>query len=285
MTRTAIVTDSAADLPPDVARAAGIEIAPLSVSFGDRTYQAGVDLSTEEFWARMTAPDAPFPTTAATSPGVFGEIFERCFAAGADAIVCVDIAETLSGTIRSARIAAEMLPDREIHVVDGRSASMAVGLLAQLGAEMAEAGVPAGEIAATLAARAEDTTFFVVLETLEYLRRGGRISGVQAAVGTLLSVKPIITIVDGHVEQADRVRTRQKGRRRVIELAAARPAERVAIMHALNESAEIETFRDELVAALPGGIDPARVSIQPIGPSIGPHVGPGALGAIVLHTH
>src|SRR4051794_28045067 len=106
-----------------MAAAAGIRVVPLSVSFGKDTFLAGVDLSVDEFWRRMTAPDAPFPATAAASPGSYQEAFEAAFADGADAVVCVDVTETLSGTIKSARIAAALMPDREIHIVDSGSAS------------------------------------------------------------------------------------------------------------------------------------------------------------------
>jgi DegV family protein with EDD domain len=277
----AIVTDSASDLPPDRAAAAGIRIVPLNVSFGSETFRAVVDLSTDEFWRRMTAPDAPFPMTSAASPGSYQEAIEAAFAGGADAIVCIDIAETLSGTIKSARVAAGMLQDREIHVIDTRTASMGAGMLALLAAEWAAAGATAADIAARIEARLADVDLFVVLDTLAYLRKGGRLSGPQAAIGTLLSVKPIITVRHGLVEVADRPRTRSKARERLLELLTARPLERIAILYA--PPADADAFRRELVARVPGGIDEAGVSVQPIGPSVGPHVGPGCVGAVVLY--
>ena len=280
MPRVAIVTDSAADLTPADVRQAGITVVPLEVAFGSERFRAGVDLTTEEFWARMVAPEAPFPTTAAASPGEFRDAFEACFAAGAEAIVCVDVAETLSGTIKSARIARDMLPGREIEIVDSRSASMGVGILALLAAELAAAGRPAAEIAATLEQRRDDIDVYVVLDTLEYLKKGGRISGAQAAIGGLLSVKPIITVREGQVVTADRVRTRSKGRERCLELLTARPVERVSVLHGM--APDVEAFRDELTRRMPGGMDPAKVSIQPIGPSVGPHLGPGCLGGVIL---
>ena len=145
MGRVAIVTDSAADLPADRAAAAGITIVPLEVTFGSERLLAGVDLTVDAFWQRMVAPDSPFPTTAAASPGQFQAAFEAAFAGGADAVVCVDVAEGLSATIKSARIARDLMADREIHVVNSRSASMGVGILAELGAEMA-AGELRGQV-------------------------------------------------------------------------------------------------------------------------------------------
>jgi DegV family protein with EDD domain len=281
LSRVAIFTDSASDLDPTEAAAEGIGVVPLLVTFGADTYKAGIELSAEAFWERMVAPDAPFPTTAASSPGEFKEAYEAAFGEGAEAIVSVHVAGTLSGTIKSAQIARDMLPDREIHVVDSLGASMAEGILARLGVELAADGRPASEIAATLEARAPDMRMYVALETLEYLKKGGRISGAQAAIGTLLSVKPIIAVKHGVVETADRVRTRAKARERVIELICERPIERLAILHTVTP--DVEGFRDQVLAQAPGGLDPADVSIHLVGPSVGPHLGPGCVGAAVLY--
>ncbi len=280
MTRSAIVTDSASDIDPATAAAAGIVVVPLIVSFGADSYRTGVDLTTEAFWERMVAPDAPFPTTAASSPGVFRDAFEAVFAAGAEAIVCVTVGSTLSGTNKSAQIALEMLPEREIHLVDSKSASMGQGLLALLAAELAAAGVPADGIARTIEARADDTLVVVCLDTLEYLKKGGRISGPQAAIGSLLGIKPIISVDDGVVETVDKVRTRTKARARAIDFIMAEPIERLAVLHTV--SPDVDAFRAELIARAPGGIDPARVSIQLVGSSVGPHLGPGAVGAAII---
>jgi DegV family protein with EDD domain len=280
MGRVAIVTDSASDLAADVAGPRGIRVVPLYVRFGAEEFRAGVDLSTDDFWARMVAPDAPFPTTAAASPGDFTAAFAAELAAGAGAIVCVTVGSKLSATLKSAELAAQGMPAAEIHVVDSDSASMGVGMLALLGAEMGEAGVPAAEIAAELRARVRDVDLYVALDTLEYLRKGGRMSPARAAIGTVLSIKPIITVTDGEVEAADRVRTRAKARERTIELLAARPVEWITVLH--TPPADVDAFAAELLPRLPGGVDPAHVLSAVVGPSVGPHIGPGCLGAVVL---
>ena len=282
MSRIAIVTDSASDLTPAMAAATGIVVVPLEVSFGEARYKAGVDLTTEQFWERMVAPDAPFPKTAAASGGDFQATYERCFAEGAEAIVSIHVASTLSGTLKAASIGREALPDREIHLIDSTSASMGEGILAFMAVDMAAAGRSAAEIAETLNDRKADLNLYIALDTLEYLKRGGRISGTQAAIGTLLSVKPIITIKDGTVDTVDKVRTRSKARERAIELLTTRPVERVAILHTMAD--DVEGFRDELLRRMPGGVDPANVTTQPIGPSVGPHLGPGCIGALVLYA-
>jgi DegV family protein with EDD domain len=228
----------------------------------------------------MTAPGAPFPKTAAASPGEFKAVYDRVFADGADAIVSIHVSPLLSGAMKSAEVAKGLLPDKEIHLVDSQGASMAQGILAYLGLEMAKLGVSAEEIARVLNERASDLRMYVSLETLEYLKKGGRISGAQAAIGTLLSVKPIIAVEAGVVETADKPRTRAKSRERCIELICARPIERLAILHTM--APDVDEFRAEVIRR--SGIDPAIVSTQIVGASVGPHLGPGCLGAAVLYS-
>ncbi len=279
MARIAFVTDSASDLDPAVAAAHGIRIVPLVVTFGADTYRAGVDLTTAAFWKRMTAPDAPFPKTAAASPGDVKAVYDAAFADGAEAIVSVHVAGTLSGAIKSAEIAKSMLPDREIHIVDSQGASMAESILCFMGQDLADRGMAAAEIAEILRDRASDLRMYVSLETLEYLKKGGRISGAQAAIGTLLSVKPIIAVESGRVETADKPRTRSKSRERCIELITARPIERIAILHTM--APDVDAFKAEVIRR--GGLDPASVTVSIVGPSVGPHLGPGCVGAAVLY--
>ncbi len=278
MSRVAVLADSASDLSIDQAAAAGITVVPLLVTFGDKEYRAGVDLSTDDFWRELTAPGAPFPKTAAASPGTFKEAFESLFAGGADEVIYVGVGSKLSATLASARVAREMLPERRIHIIDSNTASMGIGLLALLAAEKAASGMSAEQVVAQVNGRLDKVNLYVVLETLEYLKRGGRISPARAAIGSVLSVKPIITLVDGAVETADRPRTRGRARERLIELLVAAKPEKVAILH--GQSADIEVFASELAAAT--GIARDRMTINLIGPSVGPHVGPGAYGAVIM---
>ncbi len=280
MTRVAIVTDSASDLPHEEAAAAGIAVVPLIVNFGAETFKAGVDLSVDEFWRRMTAPDAPFPTTAAAAPGEFQQVYQAAFDDGADAIVSVHVAGTLSGTIKAAEVARSLMPDREIHIVDSTSASMGVGLLALMGADLARRGVSAVEIARILTSRTKDIGVYLCLDTLEFLKRGGRISGARAAIGTMLNVKPIITIKNGVVEQAERVRTRAKARERAAELLTQKPLERIALLH--TTEADITDFAARVQAA--AKLDESDVLVMTVGPSVGPHLGPGCVGGVALYT-
>lgn len=280
MDRVAIFTDSASDMDPAEAAASAITIIPLLVTFGTQEFKAGVDLTTAEFWERMTAPDAPFPKTAASSPGDFKEAYERAFAEGAGSIVSIHVAGSLSGTMKSAQIAKDMLPDREIHVVDSQGASMAEGILCRMAVEMAAQGRSAEQIAETLEDRVPDLNIYVALETLEYLKKGGRISGAQAAIGTLLSVKPIIMLRHGAVETADRVRTRSKARERLLELITEHPIERLSILHTI--APDVQEFRAEVLLRVPD-LDPKDVTVELVGASVGPHLGPGCVGAVMLY--
>jgi DegV family protein with EDD domain len=282
VSRVAIVTDSASDFDPARAASLGITLVPLLVSFGSETFSAGVDMSREDFWARVTTPNSPIATTAACSPGTFQIAYQKAFDDGAEAIVSVHVADSLSGTIKAAQVARQSFADREIHIIDSESASMGEGMLAEIGVEMASAGASANEITAVLEGRRKDLQVYLALETLEYLKRGGRISGAQAAIGTLLSVKPIIEIKNSKVETTERVRTRGKARERLIELLTARPMDRLSILHTTN--ADVEEFAEQLIARVPGGIDRSRVTIDLVGPSVGPHLGPGCVGAVALYT-
>jgi len=282
MRRVAIVTDSASDMDPARAASLGISIVPLLVSFGNETFSAGVDMSREDFWARVTSPNAPIATTAACSPGTFQVAYQKAFDEGAESIVSIHVADALSGTIKAAQVAKQAFADREIHIVDSQSASMGQGMLAELGVQMSNAGAMASEITTVLERRRPDLQVYLALETLEYLKRGGRISGAQAAIGTLLSVKPIIEIKDSRVETTERVRTRGKARERLVELLAVRPIERLSILHTTN--ADVEVFAEQIIPRVPGGIDRSKVTIDLVGPSVGPHLGPGCVGGVALYT-
>ena len=281
MSRVAIFTDSASDMDPADAEAEGITIIPLLVSFGPGDLQGrlrtvGRGVLGADGRARCAVPHHGGLVTGRVQGGLRGRL--RRGDRGDRLDPC---GGSLSGTIKSAQIARDMLPDREIHVVDSLGASMAQGILARMGVEMAADDRPAAEIAETLEGRAPDMRMYVALETLEYLKKGGRISGAQAAIGTLLSLKPIIAVEHGVVEQADRVRTRAKARDRVIELICQRPIERLAILHTVTP--DVEGFRDEVLAKASGELDAADVSINLVGASVGPHLGPGCVGAAVLY--
>ncbi len=274
----AIITDTASDLCMDRASAAGITVVPLLVRFGDLEQKAVVEMSVPAFYARLLAPGSAHPSTAACAPGDFVAAFTKRFEGGAASVVCLTVGSRLSATYKAALIARDAMPGHPVHIVDSETATMCQGLLALLAAEVAAAGEPAESIVQLLEARRADTRLFIMLDTLEYARRGGRISAAQAAIGSVLSVKPIITIADGVVETIDKPRTLGRARARLLELISERPVERLAVVHAM--APDIETFRREAIAAT--GAILGDVLTELLGPSIAPHSGPRALGAAVL---
>jgi DegV family protein with EDD domain len=276
----AVVVDSASDLSAEQAASAGITIVPLIVSFGDKESRAGVDMSAEQFWAELTAPGAPFPKTAAAAPGTFKETFENLFTSGADEVLYVGVGSKLSATLGSAKVAKDMLPGTKIHIVDSNTASMGAGLLALYAAERAAAGLSGEALVNEVTSKVAKVHLYVVLETLEYLKRGGRISPARAAIGNVLSVKPIITVEGGVVETADRPRTRGRARERLLELLSATKPERICVLH--GQAGEVTEFADELARLTRVPRD--KVMINLIGASVGPHVGPGAYGAVVVSS-
>lgn len=275
----AIVTDSGSDLTPAQLLQTAIRQVPLSVSFGDQMLLSPDEMAPELFWDKLLAPDSPFPHTAAPSIGLFKQAFERAFADGHEAVVCVCLSEGMSATIRHARMAREMLPGLPISIVDSMSASMAVGALALHGAALAASGASADEIESRLCVLRDGVSLFVGLDTLEYLRKGGRISSAKAAIGGLLSIKPIVTVVDGLVVVAEQTRTRSKATERVIELMTDRPVTELHVLY--SPPADPDVFVQAILARMPGPA-PRVVTAQIIGPVMGAHVGPGAYGGIMV---
>ena len=275
----AIVTDSCCEMTPEQLREYDIVQVPLTVFFGETGALSPDEIPPDEFWRKLTAPDAPFPHTAAPSAGQFKLAYEKLFAAGADEIVYVGMSETLSTSINSGRMAAQMMPDRTILTVDSRSACMGIGTLAIRASRMARSGSNAHEIVETLERAKADIDVYVGLETLEYLRKGGRISSAKAVIGGLLSIKPIIRVIDGEVIVHEQARTRAKATERVLELLTEKPLTALHVLYA--PPVDADAWRDAILARLPGP-PPQLVTTQIIGPVIGTHVGPGAYGAVLV---
>jgi fatty acid kinase fatty acid binding subunit len=279
MDRVAIVADTACDIPQATAESLGVRLVAQLVYFGEREYAAGTELQPDAFWDLLTAPGAPFPRTSAPSPAAFEEAFRAELGAGASAVICICVGSKLSATVQNAGIARAALPDAPIHVVDSALASEGQGLLVRLAAEWASSGASRAQVLARLEERRESVGLYATVDTLEYLRRGGRISPAQAAIGSVLSVKPIITLRRGVVETVERPRTRGRARGRLLELLCDRPIERLVVMH--GRAPAIEEFVDELVGRT--GIDRSAVAVELFGPAVGPYVGPGGYGAGVVY--
>ncbi|HEX5367018.1 MAG TPA: DegV family protein [Acidimicrobiales bacterium] len=268
-----IVTDSAADLPADEVEALGVEVVPLSIRFGAEEYTDGVDLSVAEFYRKLTA-SGTFPETAAPAPGAFEAAFRRQAAAGADAVVCVDLSEGLSATVQSARTAAKALEGQiDVRVVDSRSITAGLGTQVVLACRAAASGASADEVVALLEDLRGRTHVMGALDTLENLKRGGRIGGAQALLGSLLSIKPLVDISSGEVAEAGRARTRRRSLEWLRDQIFTRPeVEHLTIAHGMaSDVAEMEAM---LASRYPAG----SIGVTVIGPTIGTHAGPRVMG-------
>jgi DegV family protein with EDD domain len=272
-----IVTDSTADLPPEVAAEHNITVVPASVLFGDEELLDGIDIQSQEFYERL-ARDSVLPTTSTPSPGAFRAAYEQLASEGATEILSIHVSGKLSGTIGSARQGAQGVEGVRIEHVDSELVTMAMGL-GVLNAARAIAGGATLEEARDLAvSQFSRTHTYFLLDTLEYLQRGGRIGRAGAAIGTLLRVKPLLTIRDGEVEAAGRVRTRKKAvadmLRRISDLA---PIEQMMAAHG-DSAAESGDLIRELRAIAPD----AEMITGEVGPAIGVHTGPGSLACAVV---
>jgi DegV family protein with EDD domain len=272
-----VVTDSTADLLPSLAEELGITVVPLLVIFGHEALRDGVELTTEEFFERLTA-SAELPRTSQPSIGDFQDVYQG-LARETDRIVSVHLSAKFSGTVETARLAADNLRDRcRIEVIDTRSVSMGLGMAVLAAARAAREGADLEEVAEAARSVSGRLQVAVTLETLEYLRRGGRIGRAEAFLGTLLHVRPIVTIRDGETYPLARARTRARALDRVYELATSHAEiEEVAVMHA-NSPQDAEALAARVSAEHPQ----VPVHVGRLGPIIGVHTGPGIIGMAVL---
>jgi DegV family protein with EDD domain len=273
MADVGIVTDSACDLTDEEAASHGIAIVPLSIRFGDEEYEDRTELSSQAFYEKMATADV-FPETAAPSPGKFEEAFRAQAERGATEIVCVNLSSKLSATMQSAENAArDLAGDLPVSVVDSRSITAGLGSQLLRAAELSAEGKPASDIVALIEDLSNRTRVYGALNTLDNLKKGGRIGGAQALLGGLLSIKPVINISSGEVEEAGKPRTRKKAlemlRDRVFESAGAQD---VCVYDGLADDADV------MLELLSDRFDVASIRTGTIGAVIGTHGGPGVIG-------
>ncbi|MGH2684209.1 MAG: DegV family protein [Actinomycetota bacterium] len=269
--RVAVVADSACDLPPEVAATEGIALVPLTVAFGATSFLDGVELSPDAFWERVDRGDE-HPTTASPSPRALIEAWAAA-GGGGEAVVSVHLSSKLSRTVETARAAAPEA-DVPVEVVDSRSVSMGQGLVAMAAARAASLDAGPAEVAGAARDAATRLTVGAILETVEFLRRGGRVGRAKAAMSDLLRIRPILALEEGEPVLAGRARTRRRAVDDVLE-GVAGPAEAAAVFHARAPDAD-EVARRVREAT---SVEPL---VGPIGPVTGSHLGPGALGIAVI---
>ncbi len=267
-----IVTDSTCDLPEQTVSKHKIAVIPLHINQGEKSFRDGVDLSREEFYAQL--PDyKPAPTTAAPSPEIFRQIYEKLAEEGARFILSIHISESLSATVNSARMAAEQFKRIPVTVLDSSQLSLGLGFIVEKAAQLAEFGHKVEDIITNLQELMKRTYVFASLKTLEYLRRSGRMHFALARLGEILQIKPLLHMNQGK-PTAHRARTQSRATERLFEwLKEYAPYERLAIVHA-GIQAEAEAMRERVKEFLPDG----DIPIVQITPVLGAHLGIGALG-------
>ncbi|WP_298211422.1 DegV family protein [Ferrimicrobium sp.] len=271
----AVVVDSASDLPNDLADALGILRVPLTISLDGVDYKDGTELSRERFW-ELAQASRQLPKTAAPSPAEFDAAFSQKLDAGASHVICLTMTKDLSATYQSASTAASAYAGR-VSVFDTRTLTIGEGLVALAVATAAHAGADAMECERIVGSTIDRVMTFGTLNTLENLRRGGRIGAASALLGTVMSFKPLIEVRDGGIEPAGRVRTRKTAIAALLEkFEEGRPYERVGVVHAMAVDL------DGVVASVREvtGVDEVVISVM--GATIGTHAGPGALGISVV---
>ena len=273
-----VVTDSTSDLPADVAESLGIEVVPLNVHFGSDVYKDRVNLMPDTFYDKLINGDV-LPTTSQPSVGEFIDVYER-LGSDADGIVSVHLSEKLSGTMNSARQASQQAnADCPIEVVDTFQVSMGVGICAMEAAEVANSGGDMNQV--ILAARNAVTRSqcFFMLETLEFLQKGGRIGKAQALIGNLLKIRPMLILQEGEVHPLGRERTRRKGIAKLVDtVAELAPISGLAVMYSTGPD-EAQTLAQNVSKFMIEGREPMMLQI---GPVIGTYAGPDTLGIALI---
>ena len=273
MARIRVVTDSACDIPEEVARRLNIDIVSLSIRFGDEEFTDRLDLTPEAFWAKCKASKT-LPETAAPSPGAFQAAYERAKADNCDGVIVLTLSALLSATNQSAVLGSEAVAGAlAVRVIDTKAVSMAQGLLVIDVAELAATGADLDQLVAHAESLVAKVGVVAMLDTLEHLIKGGRVGGARALLGQVLSIKPLLELKDGVVAEAGRQRTRSKALVAIAEVVKSHaPLKRLALVHgASSEVAALE--------ALVADIDTQNaIIVTDMGPVVGAHGGPGIIG-------
>ena len=271
MSKVGIVTDSTADMPAGVIEEFGIKVVPLTVRFGTEEFLDKVELTIQQFYQKLeTCTEITHPATSQPSPEAFLAAIQEL---DTDQIICINIAENLSGTTQSARRPQERLPSHDIRVIDSQTTSLGLGFLVEEAAQMATQGKTLDEIEQEILRMVPKVRVFALLDTLKYLERGGRIGKASYWLGALLNFKPIIKVEKGEVLPVSRPRTRSKGIDELVRVFAAEgKMKRVGVIHATAQE-EALNIADTLSRYYPG-----EIPLAELGPVLGTHAGPGAIG-------
>jgi len=273
-----LVSDSTCDLPPDMFAQYGIHIVPINIQFGTETFYENVSIFPDTFYSKVV-DEGIFPQTSQPSVGQFVEMYRSLAAEGVTDIISAHISSKLSGTVQSATIAAEQVAGTvNVHVVDSKAGSGGLGFMMIEAAEMIRDGKSVQEIRATIKARREKISIFLILDSLKFARLSGRINRLAALLGSVLNLKPIIGLYDGALEASDRVRSAKAGMRRLIELTQAEVHDspvKICVLHALahQNAQHLYDMAGESLNVKDGFITDVAISIAV-------HFGPGTFGLV-----
>ncbi|WP_299956689.1 DegV family protein [uncultured Modestobacter sp.] len=278
----AVVTDSTAYLPAEVVDTLGIEVVPLYVVLAGRSGREGGDVTSAEV-ARSLGVRGGHVSTSRPTPGDFVAVYRRLLDGGAERVVSVHLSGELSGTWDAARVAAGQVGEHLVTVLDSRSAAMGTGFAVLAAARAAADGAGAGDVATAARDTAAATRTFFVVDTLEHLRRGGRIGAAAALLGSALAVKPVLHVTDGHVVALEKVRTSARAVNRLVQRAVdvAGDGAVAAAVHHLAAPERAQRLADQLTARLPRLTE---LYVSELGAAVGAHVGPGAVGVVIDPT-
>ncbi len=274
-----VVTDSTAYLPQHFVEQHDIRVVPLNVLFGAQSYREGVDLDYEQFYSTLASADE-LPTTSQPAVGEFLTIYSELVEAGHE-VISLHLSKALSGTIDSALAARQMLsePDR-VSVVNSLSTSIGLELFVRAALDAVDEGKSRDEIVASLEQLAERLHVYLVVDTLEYLHKGGRIGGASALLGTVLQFKPILFLKEGKIEPWGKVRTKRKAVSKLVDIIEekvdGKPIGKIGVTHA-----QVRDEAEALVRLLQQRLSCGDCPISQVGPVIGTHAGPGVLGVAV----
>ncbi|MDD4859957.1 MAG: DegV family protein [Dehalococcoidales bacterium] len=268
---TKIVTDSTADLPPQIAGELGITVVPAYVNFGDESYRDRVDISEDVFYRKLS--ESPVhPDTVPPTPEDFAEVYHR-LSREADGIISIHLSGRLSATINSATRAKAQVAGFPVEIIDSQSVTMGVGLLAVFAGELAAAGLPPAKIAGEVRKAVPHIRILGYLDTLKYLSLGGRIGKAKALLGSVMSVKPLLTMKDGEVEPVSKVRSRDRGIERLVEFVnSTKNIQDLAVVHSTTpDDAQL------LAERIGSTFTREKIKLARLGPVLGVHSGPGIL--------
>ncbi len=273
-----IVTDSTADLPQDLTEALDITVVPLKVSFGKDVYRDGIDITADQFIARLRTEDR-LPVTSQPSPGEFVAIYEQLTARG-DNVISIHLSSHLSGTVQSAITARAMVDSRSVYVVDSGSASMGLGLIVLAAARAAREGAGVRQVLDIVSEKVDKSFLIFMVETLEYLEKGGRIGKANSFLGSLLKIKPILTLNDGMVVPLEKVRGEGRAMERIAELVREKTDKSKKYNCSLvygDSYANLMRLREKVIP----GLNCQAPVIAKLGPVIMSHTGPEIIGMAV----